>query len=231
MRGKEAHDSVASGEPRQVAVQVGEWEHEPGPVITAVTFDLAGVVTVDPLAGLHAYERELTLPEGSLAGFLRGDPQMARLEVGDISAREFLKYICVETQARHGTPLDIRRVAEAVEWGQKVNLESVELVAEVHERCTTALLTNNVREAVDWRKDLPDGLFDHVIDSSAVALRKPDSRIYQHLLELLDRPAEEVVFIDDFEENLPAAADLGITTILFKGVAACREALALLNVL
>jgi epoxide hydrolase-like predicted phosphatase len=200
-------------------------------VITAVTFDLAGVVTVDPLAGLLAYEREMDLPEGSLAGFLRGDPQMARLEVGEISARDFLKYICIETEARHGTRLDIRRVAEGVEWGQRINPESVELVADVHERCTTALLTNNVREAVDWRSDLPAGLFDHVIDSSAVALRKPDPRIYRHLLELLDRPAEEVAFVDDFAENLPAAADLGITTILFTGVAACREELARLNVL
>jgi len=83
-------------------------------VITAVTFDFAGVVSVDPLAGLYAYERELELPFGSLACFLRGDPQMARLEVGAISAREFLKYICVEAEARHGTRLDIGKVAAAV---------------------------------------------------------------------------------------------------------------------
>ena len=200
-------------------------------MITAVTFDLAGVITVDPLAALHAYEEELELDHGSLACFLRGDTEMARLEVGEIPAREFLKYICVEAEARHGKRLDIRKVADAVEWGQQVNPASVALVQEVHERCTTALLTNNVREAVAWRRDLPPDLFDHLIDSSEVGLRKPDPRIYEHLLERLGRPAEEVLFIDAFEENLPAAAALGITTINFTGVDDCRRALIELGVL
>jgi putative hydrolase of the HAD superfamily len=200
-------------------------------VITAVAFDFAGVVSVDPLAGLRAYEAELGLPDNSLAGFMRGDPQMARLEVGEISARDFLKYICVEAEARHGTRLDIRRVAVGVEWGQQLNPEMVELVGEVHRRCATALLTNNVREAVDWRGQLPADIFDHIIDSSAVGLRKPSPEIYEELLRRLDRPAEEVVFLDDFEENLPPAAALGITAIQFTGIDDCRKALSDLGVL
>ncbi len=202
-----------------------------GAVITAVAFDFAGVVSVDPLAGLRDYERELGLPPNSLAGFMRGDPQMARLETAEISAREFLKYICVEAEARHGCRLDIRRVATAVEWGQKLNPAMVELVGEVHERCTTALLTNNVREALDWRGQLPATIFDHLIDSSEVGVRKPDPAIYKELLARLARPAEEVVFFDDFEENLPPAAALGITAVAFTGVDACRATLAELGVL
>jgi epoxide hydrolase-like predicted phosphatase len=200
-------------------------------VITVVAFDFAGVVSVDPLAGFRAYEAELGLPDNSLAGFMRGDPQMARLEVGEISARDFLKYICVEGEARHGVRLDIRRVAAAVEWGQQLNPEMVALAAEVHDRCTTALLTNNVKEAVDWRGNLPTELFDHVIDSSAAGVRKPDPAIYQELLRRVDRPAEEVVFFDDFEENLPPAAALGITAIPFTGIEDCRKALTDLGVL
>jgi len=200
-------------------------------VITAVAFDFAGVVSLDPLAGLRAYEVELGLPDNSLAGFMRGDPQMARLEVGEISAREFLKYICIETEARHGTRLDIRRVAVGVEWGQQLNPEMVELVADVHQRCTTALLTNNVREAVDWRGQLPGEIFDHIIDSSQVGVRKPSPAIYEELLRRLDRPAGEGVFFDDFEENLPPAAALGITAIQFTGIDDCRKALVDLGVL
>src|SRR5205807_4802790 len=107
----------------------------------------------------------------------------------------------------------------------------VDLVGEVHRRCTTALLTNNVREAVDWRGDLPSGIFDHIIDSSAVGLRKPDPAIYRELLRRLGRPAEEAAFIDDFEENLPPAADLGITTIVLSGIEECRKALVELGAL
>jgi epoxide hydrolase-like predicted phosphatase len=200
-------------------------------VITAVAFDFAGVVSLDPLAGFRAYETELGLPENSLACFMRGDPQMARLEVGEISAREFLKYICIEGERRHAVRLDIRRVAAAVEWGQQLNPDMVSLVGEVHDRCTTALLTNNVREAVDWRGELPTDIFDHVIDSSDVGVRKPDPAIYQELLRRLDRPAEEVVFFDDFEENLPPASALGITAIQFTGIDDCRKALSDLGVL
>ena len=200
-------------------------------MITAVAFDFAGVVSLDPLAGLRAYEVELGLPDNSLAGFMRGDPQMARLEIGEISARDFLKYICIETEARHGTRLDIRRVATGVEWGQQLNPEMVELVGEVHRHCTTALLTNNVREAVDWRGELPSDIFDHIIDSSEVGVRKPSPDIYEELLRRLDRPAEEVVFFDDFEENLPPAAAIGITAIQFTGIDDCHRALAELGVL
>jgi putative hydrolase of the HAD superfamily len=200
-------------------------------VITAVAFDFAGVVSVDPLASFRAYEAELGLPDGSLACFMRGDSEMARLEVGEISAREFLKYICVEGEARHGVRLDIKRVAAAVEWGQQLNPEMVALVAEVHDRCTTALLTNNVKEAVDWRGSLPTEIFDQVIDSSAVGVRKPDPAIYRELLRRVDRPAGEVVFFDDFEENLPPATALGITAIHFTGIDHCRKALIDLGVL
>jgi putative hydrolase of the HAD superfamily len=194
-------------------------------MITAVAFDFAGVISLDPLDGLRAYERELGLPDDSLTGFMRGDPQMARLEIGEITARDFLKYICIEGEARHGTRLDIKRVAAAVEHGQQLNPEMVGLAGEVHERVTTALLTNNVREAVDWRGSLPTDLFDHIIDSSAVGVRKPDPAIYEELLRRLARPAEEVVFFDDFEENLPPAAALGITAIHFTGVDDCRKVL------
>jgi putative hydrolase of the HAD superfamily len=200
-------------------------------VITAVAFDFAGVIGLDPLAGLRDYASELGLPDDSLTCFMRGDPEVARLEVGEISAREFLKYVCVEAEARHGIRLDIRRVATAVEWGQQLNPPMLDLVTEVHDRCTTALVTNNVREALDWRGNLPGHLFDHIVDSSAVGVRKPSTAIYEELLRLLDRPAEEVVFFDDFEENLPPATALGITAVHFTGVDDCRKTLTELGVL
>ena len=74
-------------------------------------------------------------------------------------------------------------------------------------------------------------IFDHFIDSSQVGVRKPSPAIYEELLRRLDRPAGEVVFFDDFEENLPPAAALGITAIQFTGIDDCRKALVDLGVL
>ncbi len=59
-----------------------------------------------------------------------------------------------------------------------------------------------------------------------MGLRKPDPRIYELLLARLGRPAAEVVLVDDFEENLGPAAALGMATVHFTGLDACRQALA-----
>ena len=81
----------------------------------------------------------------------------------------------------------------------------------------TALVTNNVREGSDkWRAMIPvDELFDVVVDSSAVGMRKPNPAIYRHTLELLGsvEPAS-AVFLDDVESNLVGARAAGLAAIL-----------------
>jgi putative hydrolase of the HAD superfamily len=101
----------------------------------------------------------------------------------------------------------------------------IDLVRTLHGPFTTALVTNNIAGAA-WRGGFPFELFDVVLDSSEAGVRKPDRRFYEELLRRLDRPAAEVVFIDDFDENLVPAAELGFHTVLFSTLDACRRALA-----
>ncbi|HEV7861988.1 MAG TPA: HAD-IA family hydrolase [Acidimicrobiia bacterium] len=197
--------------------------------ITAIAFDMGGVLTHSALGGLDRFAAELGLPSGSISGFFRGDARMASVEVGQMSARDFFKYVCVELEARHGQRIDIGRLAAAAEEGQVLNPEMIETVRRLHQGFTTALVTNNVAEA-SWRATFPFDLFDVVVDSSAVGVRKPDPRFYQELLRRLDRPASEVVFVDDFEENLTPATELGMATVHFTGIKAFRLALAELGV-
>ena len=70
----------------------------------------------------------------------------------------------------------------------------------------TALVTNNVKEFGDgWRKMVPvDELFEFVIDSSHVGVRKPDPRIFQLALDRMGLPAGEAVFVDDHPGNIAA---------------------------
>jgi putative hydrolase of the HAD superfamily len=197
--------------------------------ITAVAFDFGGVLSRSPSDALDAYAADLGLPAGTFLPFFRGDERMAALETGQISGREFFKYVCVEVQGRHDVRIDIRALAGAAAAGETLDPKMLELVGEVRRQCTTALLTNNVREA-GWRAAFPFDLFDVVVDSSEVGVRKPDPAIYLALLERLDRPAPEVAFIDDFAENLPPAAALGIATIGFVDEAQCRAALVRLGI-
>ena len=81
----------------------------------------------------------------------------------------------------------------------------------------TALVTNNVREASDsWRQMLAlDDLFDVVIDSSSVGVRKPDARIYLLALEQLgDVEPARAVFLDDHPGNVPARERAGLAAVL-----------------
>jgi len=59
------------------------------------------------------------------------------------------------------------------------------------------------------------GSFDHLIISSKVGINKPDPEIYKYALKISDSLAEESIFIDDLENNLIPAKDLGIETILY----------------
>ena len=56
-------------------------------------------------------------------------------------------------------------------------------------------------------------LFDHVIESAKIGLRKPDPRIYQMMVEALDVDPKNCVYLDDLGVNLKPAREMGMTTI------------------
>jgi epoxide hydrolase-like predicted phosphatase len=198
--------------------------------VVAVAFDMGGVLTHTSFGGLEAYGATLGLPEGLLTSYFRGHPQMVLLETAKISSREFFKFVCTDSEQRTGARLDIRELASAAAKGEVLNPAMLELVAHVHRERTTALLTNNVAEA-GWRATFPFDLFDVVIDSSQVGVRKPDPRIYEELIRQLNVPAEAIAFIDDLPENLPPAAQLGIRAVLFEGPDKLRNDLTAMGAL
>ncbi len=80
-----------------------------------------------------------------------------------------------------------------------------------------ALLTNNIAEFGDhWKATFPlDDLFEIVVDSSSVGMRKPDPAIYVLTLEQVGVSPTASVFVDDNADNIRAARDLGMETVHF----------------
>jgi putative hydrolase of the HAD superfamily len=113
------------------------------------------------------------------------------------------------------------------------NEPMIELMRELKsEGLRMAMLTNNVREWEPlWRSMLPvDEIFELVVDSAFVELRKPDREIYELTLERLGGVApESCLFIDDIEHNVEAARELGMSAVHYRGneqaIAEIREAL------
>ena len=81
-----------------------------------------------------------------------------------------------------------------------------------------AMLTNNVREWEPvWRPMLPvDEIFETVVDSGFVGVRKPEPQIYEITLERLGLPGESCLFIDDFAHNCEGARAHGINAVHFR---------------
>ena len=102
------------------------------------------------------------------------------------------------------------------------------------DKCLLGALNNEARETNEFRfREF--GLNDHFrvrLSSCYLGLRKPDQAIFRRALDILGRPAERVLFIDDREENAAAAAaQTGMKAIRFEGAEALRAELVRLGVL
>ncbi|MGA7856598.1 MAG: HAD-IA family hydrolase [Terracidiphilus sp.] len=101
------------------------------------------------------------------------------------------------------------------------------------DKCPLGALNNEAREPNDYRFDrfgLRD-CFEFAFSSCYVGLRKPEPAIYRRVLDILGKPAERILFIDDRAENVAGAASAGMMTIRFEGATALLRELETLGVL
>jgi putative hydrolase of the HAD superfamily len=139
------------------------------------------------------------------------------LETGRLSEAEFFRRLCERHEAAGGPHIDPERAREQV-FAQRAEASGamVDTVRQIRQAgYRTALLTNNAREWEPmWRGLIPvDELFDVVVDSSVVGLRKPDRAIYELTCERLGLRPEECIFVDDLQCNVDAASELGMEVV------------------
>ncbi len=190
--------------------------------IEAVLFDLGGVYTESPFTAMDQLSAELGTTPDTIREILFGDYHedndhpWHRLERGEITLHNARGKIIALGEER-GFQIDPLVMLARIGSGGGTRDVLIDRTRELRrEGYKTALLTNNfaeVRQA--WRTLLPvDELFDVVVDSSEVGMRKPDPAIFQHTLDLLSAEAERSVFLDDFAGNIAAAGRLGIRGVL-----------------
>jgi len=185
--------------------------------IAAVLFDFGGVLSDGPFEAFARYEREHGLPEG----FIRGvnatnhfDNAWARLERNELDFDGFCRAFEREARAAGGE-LDARELFATL--AGRLRREMVDAVRRCRGRFKTGLLTNNFVSPVAamHRGPLDEvlALFDAVVESSVVGVRKPDERFYLLACEMLEITPTEAVFLDDLGVNLKPARALGMRTI------------------
>jgi len=193
-------------------------------VIRAVISDFGGVLTTPLIESFLAYREESGVRFEELGKAMMriaerdGEHPLFELEKGRITEAEFLAAI----EAELGEDVKLGSLRETYFAHLQPNEPMIRYMRELRDRgLRMALLTNNVREwEPHWRAKLPDidEIFEVVVDSAFVGMRKPEPGIYQLTLERLGDGARpgQCVFVDDTEVNCEAAAALGMRAVRFR---------------
>jgi len=193
--------------------------------VRAIVSDFGGVLTSPLLRSFAAFQDSSGIPLEALGqamaavGERDGANPLFELETGRLSERDFLAKLDEELRAKLGRPVEMRGFAEAYFAHLETNEELISYLRSLREErgLRLALLTNNVREwEPRWRAMIPvDDLFELVVDSAFVGMRKPEPEIYELTLQRLGVPAAAALLIDDIEVNCEAARALGMPAVWF----------------
>ncbi len=187
--------------------------------VDVVLWDFGGVFTSSPFVGVETYAAELGLPAEQLRDLVFGpyhadtDHPWHRLERGEVTVAEAVAVI-QEQAASAGVAFDSGALFSRMGGadGPARGARSMRTLQACTRRGVRhALVTNNIAEFADgWKRMLDVSAFEHIVDSSAVGIRKPDPGIFLLALEWMGAEASRVVFVDDVESNVAAARALGM---------------------
>lgn len=188
--------------------------------IEAVIFDFGGVLTSSPFEAFARFETERGLPADIIrrtnaANHLEN--AWARFERAEVDIETFDRLFAEESLAL-GAEVRGREVLPLLQGDLRP--EMVEALKRIKAQFRTGCITNNLpANAIGslTGRSLYIAevmvLFDHVIESAKIGLRKPDPRIYQIMVETLKVDPKNCVYLDDLGVNLKPAREMGMTTI------------------
>ena len=199
----------------------------------AVVFDYGGVLTSPVRNSIAAWLKRDGIDPASFSRTLKawmsrsapeGTP-IHRLEIGELTAAQFDALLAAELVATDGGPVAPDGLLQALFAEMRPDPLMFDLVEKLKSAgVRVALLSNS------WGNTYPreqiDALFDPVVISGEVGMRKPNPEIFAHTLKLLGVKPGEVVFIDDAVANIEGARWAGLRTVLHVDVHTTRTQLA-----
>jgi len=204
--------------------------------IEAVVWDFGGVFTTSPFEAFNRYEVQRGIPLNHIRTVNATNPHenaWALFERSEIDAKGFDAMFAEESRAlgqdvrgADVLPLlsgDVRPAVVAALKTCKLHFK-VGCITNNVMTGTGAGMASSTEKAAQVAEIM--GLFDAVIESSKVGVRKPDPRIYQMMCELLEVKPDACVYLDDLGVNCKPAAQLGMTAIKVETEAQALAALA-----
>ena len=186
--------------------------------IRAVFWDFGGVILSSPFDAFNEYEAARAIPLDFIRSVNATNPDTnawALIERHEVDADTFDGLFAAESGAL-GHRIPGRDVLGMLSGSVRADMVRA-LDRVISAGYVTACLTNNVRnpDPRNSRPEVDDVMekFDHVVESSKVGCRKPESRFYEIACELAGVSPVECVFLDDLGINLKPARAMGMTTI------------------
>ena len=191
----------------------------------AVIWDFGGVLTSSPFEAFADFEIRQGIDPGFIRRVNSHNPDhnaWARLERDELSAEGFDLAFALESEAlgHRIAGADILPLIAGT-----IRPAMVEALRIISETLKTGCITNNFKAistlqtqdsklsfASLYKRDIMN-LFDHVIESALVGIRKPDPAIYKMMIEALDVDPERCIYLDDLGINLKPARAMGMQTI------------------
>lgn len=198
----------------------------------AVIFDLGGVIVEQPQKALAKYGKQLSLPDFFFESVMikgRPDNAFCKMERGELTVTQFCEAFEKECHA-HAKETNVTLTSDFSGHDLFKSFSQTLPVPEImnaiavlkNKGMKLCLLTNNYIDDTDERGLMAAGvlnlrfLFDHVLESCRLGLRKPDPKVFQEACRRLQVQPEEAIFLDDIGPNVKSARALGISTILVK---------------
>ena len=190
-------------------------------MVEAVIWDFGGVFTTSPFEAFARYERERGLPKDLIRKINSTNHEhnaWARFERSELDIEGFDAAFAEEARG-HGHHVPGRDILPLLSGDFRP--EMIEALRRIKTKFRTGCITNNMPSNAAggtqagrtlYAREIME-LFDHVIESSRIGIRKPDPRIYRLMCDELRVEPAACVFLDDLGVNLKPARAMGMTTI------------------
>jgi epoxide hydrolase-like predicted phosphatase len=189
----------------------------------ALIFDYGGVLTspllnttdswldsdgIDPESFRNAMRDWLGLAYGTDAA----DSPVHALERGEVEVPDFERQLAARLTTLDGRPVEAEGLLTRMFSGYGWEPQMADVLRHAKAAgLSTALLSNSW--GLDYPREQWDELFDVVVISGEVGMRKPEARIYQLAAERLGVAPEACVFVDDLAPNIRGAQAVGMVGV------------------
>ena len=183
----------------------------------AIIWDFGGVITSSPFEAFNEFEEANRLPKDIIRTINSENPDMnawAQFESNSITIGQFNDLFLKEAKAK-GFDIKGRDIIKLLKGSIRENMVSFlrELKSDFKLGCITNNVKSSSQENTDNETEEVMSIFDHVIESSIVGIRKPNPKIYMMSCDALNVSPDQCIYLDDLGINLKPARELGMMTI------------------